>query len=108
MDLYGDPIDGGAALDTSITRPIYNDAHLSKGMKVVRPREVLETGIKTIDFFTPLRRGGKRALALAGVGKTTLQEGLRNVVYRGTGVSVFAGIGERIREGHACGSRYRT
>jgi len=64
---------------------------------------VLETGIKTIDFFAPLLKGGKMALVGgAGVGKTTLQEEiLRNVVYGGGGVSVFAGIGERIREGHA-------
>lgn len=103
MNLYGEPIDGGLAISAAAVRPIYNDAHLSKGMKIVRPNEVLETGIKTIDFFTPLLRGGKMALVGgAGVGKTTLQEEiLRNVVYKGTGVSVFAGIGERIREGHA-------
>jgi F-type H+-transporting ATPase subunit beta len=103
MDLYGEPIDGGLAIEATERRPIYNDSHLSEGMNVVRLNEVLETGIKTIDFFTPLLRGGKMALVGgAGVGKTTLQEEiLRNVVYKGKGVSVFAGIGERIREGHA-------
>jgi F-type H+-transporting ATPase subunit beta len=103
IDLYGEPIDGRGPLDTSVTHSIYEDAKESAGSFLVRPSEVLETGIKTIDFFAPLLRGGKMALVGgAGVGKTTLQEEiLRNVVYSGTGVSVFAGIGERIREGHA-------
>jgi F-type H+-transporting ATPase subunit beta len=103
IDLYGNPIDGGEALAMDTVRTIYPESTESKGNQVVRPSEVLETGIKTIDFFAPLLRGGKMALVGgAGVGKTTLQEEiLRNVVYAGTGVSVFAGIGERIREGHA-------
>lgn len=103
VDLYGEAIDGGQALSTAVTRPIYRQQHLSKGMEILRPTEIQETGIKTIDFFAPLLRGGKMALVGgAGVGKTTLQEEiLRNVVYDGTGVSVFAGIGERIREGHS-------
>lgn len=103
IDLYGEAIDGGAPLSTDAVRPVYRAQEMSQGMEVVRPHAVLETGIKTIDFFAPLMRGGKMALVGgAGVGKTTLQEEiLRNVVYGGTGVSVFAGIGERIREGHA-------
>ena len=103
IDLYGEAIDGGDALPSATTRPIYRHQELSKGMQIMRPSEIQETGIKTIDFFAPLLRGGKMALVGgAGVGKTTLQEEiLRNVVYGGSGVSVFAGIGERIREGHA-------
>ncbi|MBY0310081.1 F0F1 ATP synthase subunit beta [Patescibacteria group bacterium] len=103
IDLYGDPIDGGAPLARTVERPIYQAEQPTMGRLVMRPTEILETGIKTIDFFAPLLRGGKMALVGgAGVGKTTLQEEiLRNVVYNGTGVSVFAGIGERIREGHA-------
>ena len=103
VDLYGEAIDGDEALSTAVTRPIYRQQRLSKGMEILRPTEIQETGIKTIDFFAPLLRGGKMALVGgAGVGKTTLQEEiLRNVVYGGSGVSVFAGIGERIREGHA-------
>ncbi len=103
IDLYGEQIDGGELLNLDTTHSIYRDQQETVGSKVVRPTEVLETGIKTIDFFAPLLRGGKMALVGgAGVGKTTLQEEiLRNVVYGGTGVSVFAGIGERIREGHA-------
>ncbi len=103
IDLYGDVIDGDVPLPAMERRTIYRHHEMSKGASIVRPTEVLETGIKIIDFFSPLLRGGKMALVGgAGVGKTTLQEEiLRNVVYEGTGVSVFAGIGERIREGHA-------
>lgn len=103
VNLYGEAIDGQPAIGSETAVPIYTPTEEPKGMQVVRPTEVLETGIKTIDFFAPLLRGGKMALVGgAGVGKTTLQEEiLRNVVYGGDGVSVFAGIGERIREGHA-------
>lgn len=104
VDLYGNPIDGGGEVVSEEMRSIYQpQGGVSQGNRTIRPTEVLETGIKTIDFFAPLLRGGKMALVGgAGVGKTTLQtEMLRNVVYNGTGVSVFAGIGERIREGHA-------
>jgi len=103
IDLYGEVIDGGSPIEATQTRVVYRAHEMSRGMHVERPHVVLETGIKTIDFFAPLMRGGKMALVGgAGVGKTTLQEEiLRNVVYGGDGVSVFAGIGERIREGHA-------
>jgi F-type H+-transporting ATPase subunit beta len=103
IDLYGEPIDGGGPLDKKTQRTIYRDHRETVGSQIVRPSIIQETGIKTIDFFVPLLKGGKMALVGgAGVGKTTLQEEiLRNVVYDGTGVSVFAGIGERIREGHA-------
>ena len=109
MDLYGTAIDGGEPLNTEMVRTVYRHEDMTQGMRVVRPHEVLDTGIKAIDFFTPLLRGGKMALVGgAGVGKTTLQEEiLRNVVYSGTGVSVFAGIGERIREGHDLWSSLR-
>jgi F-type H+-transporting ATPase subunit beta len=103
IDLYGNPIDGGEAIHSDVRRPIYKEHKETVGGRVSRSNEVQETGIKTIDFFVPLLKGGKMALVGgAGVGKTTLQEEiLRNVVYEGSGVSVFAGIGERIREGHA-------
>lgn len=101
VDLYGEPIDGRGAIGAKSERSIYALKEVMAS-GVMRPREVLETGIKTLDFFAPLLRGGKMALVGgAGVGKTTLQEEvLRNIVYSGSGVSVFAGIGERIREGH--------
>jgi F-type H+/Na+-transporting ATPase subunit beta len=103
IDIYGDVMDGRGPIEADEIRSIYPKATDSLASRVMRPGEVLETGIKTIDFFAPLLKGGKMALVGgAGVGKTTLQEEiLRNVVYRGGGVSVFAGIGERIREGHA-------
>jgi F-type H+-transporting ATPase subunit beta len=103
INLYGEPIDGGGPLTTKKEQTIYRDHSETVASKIVRPSIIQETGIKTIDFFVPLLKGGKMALVGgAGVGKTTLQEEiLRNVVYDGTGVSVFAGIGERIREGYA-------
>lgn len=103
IDLYGEPIDGGGPIAKTVERSIYREHAQTVGSRIVRPSEIQETGIKTIDFFVPLLKGGKMALVGgAGVGKTTLQEEiLRNVVYDGSGVSVFAGIGERIREGHA-------
>jgi len=102
IDLYGEPIDGAGPILGTKTRNIYRDHADTVGGSIMRPSEIQETGIKTIDFFVPLLKGGKMALVGgAGVGKTTLQEEiLRNVVYDGDGVSVFAGIGERIREGH--------
>lgn len=101
IDLYGEPIDGRGPIAADAERSIYA-RDVVRASKVMRPQDVLETGIKTLDFFSPLLRGGKMALVGgAGVGKTTLQEEiLRNIVYEGTGVSVYAGIGERIREGH--------
>jgi len=103
VNIYGEAEDGKGFLNVSKVRSIYATAVTTIASKVAKPSEVLETGIKTIDFFAPLLKGGKMALVGgAGVGKTTLQEEiLRNVVYGGSGVSVFAGIGERIREGHA-------
>lgn len=102
IDLYGDPIDGQGPIDRITEKTVYKDYQETVGGRIIRPHEIQETGIKTIDFFVPLMKGGKMALVGgAGVGKTTLQEEiLRNVVYDGSGVSVFAGIGERIREGH--------
>ncbi len=64
--------------------------------------EILETGIKVIDFFTPFVKGRKMGIiGGAGVGKTVLtMELINNIAKAGTGLSFFAGIGERIREGH--------
>lgn len=75
IDLYGEPIDGGGPLNTKQSRTIYRDHSQTMGGKIVRPSIIQETGIKTIDFFVPLLKGGKMALVGgAGVGKTTLQE----------------------------------
>jgi F-type H+-transporting ATPase subunit beta len=69
--------------------------------KIAKP-EILETGIKVIDFFTPFVKGGKIGIiGGAGVGKTVLtMELINNIAQSGTGLSFFSGIGERIREGH--------
>lgn len=99
LNIYGQPQDGGAPL----TNVKYISIH-SRGPSynlVKSPTELIETGIKQVDFFTPFLKGGKIGfVGGAGVGKTVLMtELLRNVTYNHSGVSVFAGIGERIREG---------
>lgn len=98
MDVFGRPQDGRGEVISKKTRSIYGSP---PGFKSVSPkREILETGIKIIDFFTPFLKGGKIGLfGGAGVGKTViLTELIHNVVAFHKGVSVFAGIGERIRE----------
>lgn len=101
INLFGSPLDGKGLLAEPTLKPI-----LGSGVSyddVVAPTQVLETGIKAIDFFCPLLKGGKVGLlGGAGVGKTVLlTEIIHNVVilHKDESVSVFAGIGERIREG---------
>src|SRR3989338_7568902 len=100
LNLYGDPQDNAGPLTEVKRIPIY--ATKSQAESIESSSELLETGIKQIDFFTPFLKGGKIGFAGgAGVGKTILMtELLRNITYKHEGVSVFAGIGERIREGH--------
>jgi F-type H+-transporting ATPase subunit beta len=100
INLYGEPVDGGKQIESDSRRPIYGKAPLFS-MTAAGKKELIETGIKVIDFFTPLLRGGRLGLVGgAGVGKTTLlTEIIRNLNTSHEGVSVFAGIGERIREG---------
>jgi F-type H+-transporting ATPase subunit beta len=99
-DLFGNPIDGGGKISLNKKSPIYksNPTYDQVSMK----GEIQETGIKVIDFFTPVRKGGKIGLfGGSGVGKTVLlSELMHNVAFFHKGRSVFAGIGERIREGH--------
>ncbi|MDO8335487.1 MAG: F0F1 ATP synthase subunit beta [Candidatus Saccharibacteria bacterium] len=101
IDIFGKAVDGKAEIKTEELMPIFN-----KGVEfdnVVTPSELLETGIKAIDFFCPILKGGKVGLfGGAGVGKTTiLTEIIHNVVilHKDESVSVFSGVGERIREG---------
>jgi F-type H+-transporting ATPase subunit beta len=103
IDFSGAPMDGGPALGTLTTRSIYPTEKERPSSDITRASEILETGIKVIDFFAPVLRGGKMGLVGgAGVGKTVLQtEIMRNVIQSRNGVAVFAGIGERTREGHA-------
>lgn len=100
INLFGSPQDDGPSLSDLEQIPIYGGK--SNFNVISAPDEILETGIKPIDFFTPFLKGGKIGfVGGAGVGKTVLMtELLRNITYKHQGVSVFAGIGERIREGH--------
>jgi len=102
MNIFGEPIDGLGEIKKEGERPIY-----SEGLDysdIFKHNEILETGIKAIDFLSPMIRGGKIGLfGGAGVGKTILlTEIIHNVIvlHKGKGLSVFAGVGERIREGH--------
>lgn len=98
INLFGDPQDG-RPLPTLSTVPIYAKAPLLNTIK--SGFSVLETGIKAIDFLTPFPKGGKIGfIGGAGVGKTVLlTELIHNISTLHQGVSVFAGVGERIREG---------
>jgi F-type H+-transporting ATPase subunit beta len=101
VDVLGDPIDRLAPLpDETPRRPIHRPAPPLRAQ--AHSREVFATGIKPIDLLTPLARGGKAGLfGGAGVGKTVLlTELIRATVERHRGVAVFAGVGERSREGN--------
>lgn len=102
----GGPIDGKpqldqAILDKMIKRPIFSPAFQETSLEN-RSDDVLETGLKVLDFFTPFVKGRKIGIVGgAGVGKTVLTMEIINNVAVGSGaISMFAGIGERIREGH--------
>lgn len=102
VDIFGEPKDGAGALKKEHLRSIYRK---SLPYHQISPREeVLETGIKVVDLFSPIIKGGKIGLfGGAGVGKTLLlTEIIHNVValHKNKSLSVFAGVGERIREGH--------
>jgi len=98
MDLFGESLDEAGKINSTKKRSIYGRPPNFQSAKITR--ELLETGIKVIDFFTPFLRGGKIGLfGGAGVGKTViLTELMHNVAVFHKGISVFAGIGERIRE----------
>lgn len=100
FNLFGEPVDNKGPIKDTKMLPIYRDMSLTTN--VITSQEVLETGIKQIDFFTPIVKGGKVGfVGGAGVGKTVLMtELLHNITYKHEGLSIFAGIGERIREGH--------
>lgn len=100
LDIFGYPLDGGNPLDSEEFRPILvKPAPLCSAVSSV---EIIQTGIKVIDLLCPFIRGGKTGLfGGAGVGKTVLiMEFMHAIVALHQGVSVFAGVGERIREGH--------
>ena len=100
FDPLGRPIDGKGSVDDVPHWPIHRKA---PGFAEQKPAtEILETGIKVIDLLAPYAKGGKIGLfGGAGVGKTVLiMELIRNIAYEHGGYSVFAGVGERSREGN--------
>jgi F-type H+-transporting ATPase subunit beta len=100
MDVLGNPIDEKGPIGEQQRMPIHRDApSFAEQSPAV---ELLETGIKVIDLIMPIAKGGKVGLfGGAGVGKTvTLMELIRNIAIEHSGYSVFAGVGERTREGN--------
>ena len=100
LNVIGEPVDEGAPLDVEQTLPIHRPA--PEFVEQSTEAAMLETGIKVVDLLAPYARGGKIGLfGGAGVGKTVLIMELINNVARGHGgFSVFAGVGERTREGN--------
>ncbi len=100
FNVVGDPIDGIPALDKSNGRSIHNQPPRFEDLST--ETEILFTGIKVIDLLEPYAKGGKIGLfGGAGVGKTVLiQELINNIAKAYSGLSVFAGVGERTREGN--------
>ncbi|MBC6434933.1 F0F1 ATP synthase subunit beta [Nostoc sp. HG1] len=100
FNVLGEPIDNKGPVDTQDRLPIHRDA--PKLTDLETKSSVFETGIKVIDLLTPYRRGGKIGLfGGAGVGKTVIMmELINNIATNHGGVSVFAGVGERTREGN--------
>ncbi|MFC4100427.1 F0F1 ATP synthase subunit beta [Paenibacillus xanthanilyticus] len=100
FNVLGDPIDNNGDVDRTIANPIHRQAPVFEELST--QQEILETGIKVIDLMAPYAKGGKIGLfGGAGVGKTvTMQELIHNIAQEHGGISVFAGVGERTREGN--------
>ncbi len=100
FNLLGKPIDNGEPIKTTRRQPIHRQPPTfeEQSTKV----ELLTTGLKVVDLMIPFNKGGKIGLfGGAGLGKTVLiQELIRNIAVEASGVSVFAGVGERTREGN--------
>lgn len=101
FDALGRPLDGGEAPEVTEYKDILKLPERDTTFQA-RKAEILETGIRVIDFFAPFVKGRKMGIiGGAGVGKTVLtMELINNIAEKGGGLSFFAGIGERIREGH--------
>ena len=100
MNVLGEPVDNAGEIQTEKTMPIHRPAPtFSEQASEV---EILETGIKVVDLICPFAKGSKVGLfGGAGVGKTViLMELIRNIAAEHSGFSVFAGVGERTREGN--------
>ena len=100
FDLLGNTIDEKEDVKSDVRLPIHRSA--PKFDELTTSSEILETGIKVIDLMEPYTKGGKTGLfGGAGVGKTVLiQELIRNIATEHGGYSIFAGVGERTREGN--------
>ena len=100
LNVVGEPVDEGKALGKTAKRSIHQDA--PEFSEQATESVILETGIKVIDLLAPYTKGGKIGLfGGAGVGKTVLiMELINNIAKVHSGVSVFAGVGERTREGN--------
>ncbi|WP_025688600.1 F0F1 ATP synthase subunit beta [Paenibacillus zanthoxyli] len=100
FNVLGNTIDNGAEIGDSQKNPIHRTAPTFDELST--QAEILETGIKVIDLLAPYAKGGKIGLfGGAGVGKTvTIQELINNIAQEHGGISVFAGVGERTREGN--------
>lgn len=100
FNVLGEPIDNGAEVVAEQKNPIHRLAPTFDELST--QAEILETGIKVIDLLAPYAKGGKIGLfGGAGVGKTvTIQELINNIAQEHGGISVFAGVGERTREGN--------
>ena len=100
FNVVGEPIDGKGPVNAEEYMPIHRQAPAFTD--IAPSTEILETGIKVVDLLAPYSKGGKIGLfGGAGVGKTVLiMELIRNVAYEHGGYSVFAGVGERSREGN--------
>jgi F-type H+-transporting ATPase subunit beta len=100
MDVLGRPIDEAGPLNKEISSPIHRKA--PSFAEQAANEQLLETGIKVIDLLCPFAKGGKVGLfGGAGVGKTVnMMELIRNIAVEHSGYSVFAGVGERTREGN--------
>jgi F-type H+-transporting ATPase subunit beta len=100
FNVLGDPIDSDLPVDSQERRPIHQPAPSFADQSV--QAQIFETGIKVIDLIAPFTRGGKTGIfGGAGVGKTVvIQELIANIAKEQSGYSVFAGVGERSREGN--------
>jgi F-type H+-transporting ATPase subunit beta len=100
MDVLGNPIDEAGPVGEQVRMPIHRKAPAYD--ELAASNELLETGIKVIDLVCPFAKGGKVGLfGGAGVGKTVnMMELINNIAIQHSGLSVFAGVGERTREGN--------